>query len=65
MKQAVGLRRVGGDEPRASPWAGMTQTFGLSLGQRNSPLGRTFGLRSRSAQLSNAADVWSECDSGR
>ena len=30
MKQAFGLRRrFGGDEPRAMPWAGIKQAFGL------------------------------------
>jgi hypothetical protein len=29
MKQAFGLPAISDDKPRALPWAGMTQAFGL------------------------------------
>src|SRR5213075_967269 len=40
LRQAVGLREDGGNEPRPSAWAGMSQTFGLV--RRSSLVGKNF-----------------------
>jgi len=57
MTQAFSLQfHFAADEPRALPWAGMTDAFGVY--ERGAGMSNAFGVQKRDAGMSNVVGVY-------